>query len=82
MILLIVLGSFCVYCVQNGARPIDGLGLGDGVAGPVARAAAQSTPGTSRGESIDARPVVHAVDQTIEHEIGGGVHQLVDRARS
>lgn len=49
MILLIVLGSFCVYCVQNGARPIDG--LRDRAAGPVARAVAQSNPGTSSDES-------------------------------
>jgi hypothetical protein len=45
MILLIVLGSFCVYCVQNGARPIDD--RSDGAAGPVGRAAAQTIPGTS-----------------------------------
>lgn len=45
MILLIVLGSFCVYCVQDGARPADG--PGNGAAGPVSRAAAQATPGTA-----------------------------------
>jgi len=67
MILLIVLGSFCVYCVQNGARPIDG--LGDGGAGPVTRAAAQSTPDTA--SDADPRPAMLFDEVVAPTSIGG-----------
>jgi hypothetical protein len=65
-VVLIIFGSFCVYCVQNGAR--QGA-VGDGTSGPVARAVAQSIPGDS-GDPVPTRTVLF--DEVVAPTAAGG----------